>query len=377
MDVLAADGDAEVPDAGDIAITFVVTVPAGTPRFDSIDLTGNVAELGSWSGQGLVLTRNVSDGTYSATHTFVAGTDLEFKVTRASLETVEKALDGSELPNRTLHVDHTMRVDISVAAWRDRPMLTGNIESLGAFHSLFLADRPLWVYLPPTYEMDTSRRFPVLYMHDGQNLFDARTAFGGVEWGVDETAERLITAGSATPLIIVAIGNTASRMDEYTPSVDATVGGGGSADLYARLIVEELKPMIDARYRTLTDADHTGIAGSSLGGLVSMYFGLVRSSVFHRIGVVSPSVWWDNRAIVLRVSALPAMLPLTIWEDVGTAEGSGAATVADARMLRDALVARGWSLGGNLSYREYVGAMHNETAWAARSGDLLQYLFPP
>ena len=186
--------------------------------------------------------------------------------------------------------------------------------------------------------------------------------------GVDETAEQLITAGSATPVIIVAIGNTASRIDEYTPSVDATVGGGGSADLYARLIVEELKPMIDARYRTLTDADHTGVAGSSLGGLVSMHFGLVRSNVFHRIGVVSPSVWWRPHHCRSRECAAchaPAH-DLGGHRDrrrfgLGHRDCHGRAA-ASRRVDRQRVEPR------RTSYREYVGAMHNETAWAARFG---------
>ena len=108
-----------------------------------------------------------------------------------------------------------------------------------------------------------------------------------------------------------------------------------------------------------------------------MYFGLTQSDVFRRLGVVSPSVFWDNRDIVSRVQALPGKLPLRIWEDIGTEEGSDGETVDDARALRDALVAKGWTLGDDLAYLEVPGAQHNETYWAARIDRILEYLYPP
>jgi predicted alpha/beta superfamily hydrolase len=367
-------GDARTDDAGGPTVTFVVTVPAGTPRFDTVYVTGNVFVLGSWNPAGLALSRD-ADGRYRATQGFGPGEMLEFKLTRGSWETVEKASDGSEVANRTHQVTNSVTLEVEVARWADEPMVTGNVEDFGTFHSAFLVDRPVLVYLPPGYASDTTTRYPVLYLHDGQNLFDTRTAFGGVEWGVDETAEGLILAGQVAPVIIVAVGNTADRIDEYTPTYDSSVPGGGDADLYGRLLVEELKPAIDARYRTLTDAANTGLAGSSLGGLVSMYLGLKYPGTFTRLGVVSPSVWWDNLDIVTRVNALAAKPPLRIWEDIGTAEGSGTA-VTNARALRDALVAKGWVLGSDLSYHEIAGAAHNEAAWAARVGDILKYLFP-
>jgi predicted alpha/beta superfamily hydrolase len=235
--------------------------------------------------------------------------------------------------------------------------------------------RDLIVYLPPGYDTATSTRYPVLYMHDGQNLTDACTSFAG-EWHVDETAEQLINAGQAAPLIIVGVYNTSDRIADYTEAPDP-VDGGGNADAYGRFLVEIVKPLIDSTYRTITDASSTGVAGSSLGGLVSMYFGITRSSVFTRIGVISPSVWWDNRDIVARVTALTEKPPLHIWEDIGTAEDSDGETVADAQALRDALVAKGFAIGQDLSYYEDPGAMHNEAAWSRRFPAILKYLYPP
>src|SRR3954464_10805498 len=133
--------------------------------------------------------------------------------------------------------------------------------------------RDLVVYLPPDYEQSDGR-YPVLYLHDGQNLFDPETAYvKGMDWRVDETADELIREQRVEPLIIVGIYNTGEhRLDEYTPTPDKKLGGG-NADLYGRMLVEEIKPFIDGEYRTLTDPNCTGLGGSSLGGLVSVYLG--------------------------------------------------------------------------------------------------------
>jgi len=382
----APDAGSSAPDAGSTApdggpadgrveATFVVTVPAGTPRFDPICVAGSAAELDDWAACGLALTR-APDGRYSGTMRVAPGTGIQFKVTRGSWQTVEKAPDGSETANRTLVAQAGARAEVAVAAWADAPTITGNVESMGTFTSSHGGPRPVLVYLPPAYESEPSRRFPVLYMHDGQNLFDARTAFGGIEWGVDEAAERLTRDGLMAQVIVVAVGNTPDRIAEYTQTVDAEVGAGGGADAYARLLAEDLKPAVDARYRTLAGSETTGLAGSSLGGLVSMYLGLRRPETFRRIGVVSPSVWWDGRDIVARVQALAHKPPLRVWEDIGTAEADEE-TVADARALRDALVAKGWTEGDDLAYLEVPGARHNEAAWAARIDRILEFLYPP
>jgi len=255
--------------------------------------------------------------------------------------------------------------------------LTGDFRTHTKFHSKFLpTDRDLLVYLPPGYEKEKRRRYPVLYLHDGQNLFDGATSFiPGQEWRVDETAQALITSKAIEPLIIVGIYNTGKeRVEEYTPSADPKFKVGGKADLYGRLIVEELKPFVDSHYRTKRDASHTGLGGSSLGGLVTLYLGLRYQKVFGKLAVVSPSVWWDDKRIVRDVEALKSPTRARIWLDMGTDEGEFAAR--DARTLRDALVARGWRLERDMKYFEAVGAKHSETAWAERVEPMLKFLFP-
>ena len=255
--------------------------------------------------------------------------------------------------------------------------VTGRYERHTGFHSELMAkQRDVIVYLPPGYDAGQARRFPVLYLQDGQNLFDGTTAFiYGQHWRVGETADALINEHAVAPLIIVGIYNAGEkRIDEYTPTHDRRRQIGGQADLYGRFLVEELKPFIDGRYRTETDAANTGLGGSSLGGLVSLHLGIKHPHVFGKLAVLSPSLWWDRRVILGKVRHLEAKSELRIWIDVGTEEGDYA--VKDAAMLRDALVVRGWKLDVDLKYLEAVGAHHNELAWAERVGPVLRFLFP-
>lgn len=377
-DSAPADSADAPPDAGGPLVVFAVTVPANTPAGSAIHISGDLPELGAWDGIGLQLTA-LGDGRYGGSLSLPLGTHFEYKVTRGSWETVEKDANGGELPNRTHTVtQQSETLAITVATWRDLPPVPpepGGLDFIRGVSSAFLDhDRDIVVYLPPGYDADPDARYPVLYMHDGQNLMDPATSAFGVAWEVDDTAESLITQGRIAPLIIVGVYNSPARIDEYTPVVDPEYGGG-RADDYGRFLAEELKPDIDATYRTRPEASVTGLAGSSLGGLVSMYLGLERSQTFTRLGVVSPSVWWADRDIVERVNELPGKLPLKIWLDIGTAEGGGE-SVEDTRLLRDALVTKGWVLGDDLVYREYEGASHDEAAWAARVDDILEALYP-
>lgn len=257
--------------------------------------------------------------------------------------------------------------------------LTGHFQHLKGFQSRFLkSPRDIIIYLPPDYHTTHGRRYPVLYMNDGQNLFDAATAFLGKEWGLDETAERLIRAGEIQPIIIVGIYNTGlERVAEYTHVKDKR-GRGGRARAYGKLIVSELKPFIDHEYRTVPDAANTGIGGSSLGGLVSIYFGLEHPEIFGKLLVMSPSVWWANAAILKEVSRIRHKIRQKIWLDVGTQEDAKPEIcVAQVQALRDALVEKGWALGDELAYAEDEGAGHNEWAWGHRASAALKFLFPP
>jgi predicted alpha/beta superfamily hydrolase len=256
------------------------------------------------------------------------------------------------------------------------PTLTGEFRAHENFASTFLDNqRTIIVYLPPGYEREAARRYPALYLQDGQNVFDSATAFLGQEWQVDETAQELIAQGAIAPLIIVGVYNTGEqRIYEYTPTRDQRKQAGGKAALYGRFLVEEVKPFIDRRYRTLRGPEQTGLGGSSLGGLVTLHLGLKYPQVFSRLLVMSPSVWWDYGLILREVEALKAKPSTRIWLDMGTKEGQ--ISLAQTRLLRDALIRQGWRLKADLHYLEARGARHSESDWAKRVGPALQFLFP-
>jgi predicted alpha/beta superfamily hydrolase len=243
--------------------------------------------------------------------------------------------------------------------------------------SNFLPDsRDVTVYLPAGYDDELERRYPVLYLHDGQNLFDPESAFvPGNHWRVAETADAAIEAGAVEPLIIVGLHNTgARRLAEYTHSADKKLGGG-EADCYGLLLVEEMLPFINETFRTLRGPEHTGIGGSSLGGLVSLYLGLRYPEVFGRLAVMSPSIWWDRRSILKVLTGVGnSELRARIWLDAGDAEGPR--TQPDAELLAAQLVRQGWERERDLRYEWIPGGTHDERAWAERVGPMLRWLFP-
>jgi len=257
----------------------------------------------------------------------------------------------------------------------------GSLKSRLRLHPQFASQlmdekRDFVVYLPPQYEAEPDRRYPVLYLQDGQNLFDPDTSFiHGKYWRVGETADELIVSGAIEPLVIVGIYNTGRyRINEYTHVEDKCLGGG-RADAYGQMLVEELKPLVDHHYRTLPGIENCGLGGSSLGGLVSMYLALRYRWVFGKLAAMSPSVWWRNRAILKTVAQIKQKPELRIWLDIGTQESPRA--LPDVWALKTALVKQGWKLGEDLCYTEVEGGHHDEVAWAQRVAPMLKFLFPP
>jgi predicted alpha/beta superfamily hydrolase len=259
--------------------------------------------------------------------------------------------------------------------------LTGNIKWHRQFPSKILGNRrDVLVYLPRGYSRFPRKRYPVLYLQDGQNVFDAASSFAGVEWGTDETAQRLIGQNLIQPLIIVAIANAGDdRIHEYAPTpglIDSKAKrktrSKGLGRKYGRFLLDELKPYIDKRYRTKPEAESTGLGGSSLGALLSLSLGLWFPKAFTRLIAMSPSVWWDNCVIYKMVDQLDRKLPLKVWLDTGTAEPGW----ENARGLVDRLIKKGWRLNDDLAYVEVPGAEHSEAAWAIRVEPALRFLFP-
>jgi enterochelin esterase-like enzyme len=247
------------------------------------------------------------------------------------------------------------------------------------FHSLRLGEnRTVVVYLPPGYRRDTRRLYPLLLLHDGQNVFDGSASYTpGEYWRVRESADQLIGGRRIEPLVIAAVYHGgAQRVYEYTPARSGKLGGGGLA-LHARMVVEELLPFLRARYRLAPQARHTGLGGSSLGGLATLWIGLEHPESFGKLAVMSPSAWWGGRQIVKKVQAIQDPRRPRLWLDVGTEEGTAPfAALRDVRLLKATLVTKGWREDANLRYLEAEGAGHCERAWAGRVPAMLKFLYP-
>jgi len=247
-----------------------------------------------------------------------------------------------------------------------------------AFKSAYLPnDRNVIVYVPPGYDEAPERTYPILYLHDGQNLFDGRTSYvKDRTWMVLDHADGGIEAGEVEPLVIVGIYNTGDRrLAEYTHEYNWQMGGG-EADKYGHLLTRELMPWIAQRYRVRTDRQSTGMGGSSLGGLVSLYLGLRHPDVFGRLAILSPSVWWNHKSILGYLNEHSPQLweRPKVWLDVGEREGQR--TLRDVEHLARRLKANGWRPGETMHFEKVREGTHDEASWAGRVRPMLRFLFP-
>jgi predicted alpha/beta superfamily hydrolase len=267
----------------------------------------------------------------------------------------------------------------------DQHTVTGDLRLARSVHSPQLDNqRDLLVWLPPGYE-NSNQHYPVIYMHDGQNLFDRFTSYSG-EWEVDETMTRLSAEG--LPAIIVGLPNmNTNRVYEYTPYPEQINGQThqGRGDLYVRFLTETVKPLIDSAFRTRPEVAATGIAGSSMGGLISLYAMLSQPSVFGFCGAFSTAYWFGQMGL-LDTIAEKASGGGHIYLDVGGKEGptldywlspseaNNGYYLDGVRALRDALIGKGYREGANLMYVEDPAGPHREPAWAARLPAAFRYL---
>jgi predicted alpha/beta superfamily hydrolase len=356
-------------------VEFVVWVPEITPPEMPVFLAGDGPAFGEWSARGVALELS-DDGTRRARLDLPLGYCGRFLVTLGSWRDAESDGRGFEMPTRELHVTGRGSVEASVRGWG-----RNSVHYHHDFTSQFIPHpRTVSVWLPPGYDLDSERRFPVLYMHDGQNLFDAETAFAGNPWRADEVAEREVRAGRVQPFIIVGVANTVDRIREYGPRQPGLDQAEDWSRDYGRFLVEEVKPFIDASYRTLPNARNTGVGGSSMGGLISLHLCQWYPDVFERCAALSPSLWWDREYFLRSASESPEWLKrCRVWVDMGTREGAieaGMRAMARrVRRLEEIFMRRGLHEGEQFHFEEVEGGMHNETAWGGRFDRVLRFLF--
>lgn len=353
----------------------VVEVPANTPAGDAIYVAGNFQ---GWNpgDENYKLTHH-ADGSWQITLSLSPG-ELKFKFTRGSWQSVEGNANGGFLPDRTyVYQGGSELLELVILSWED----LGGANSTAASNVSILQEdfympqlnryRRIWIYLPPDYEDNIEKYYRVLYMHDGQNVFDAATSFAG-EWEVDESLNELFLNGDEG-CIVVAIDNGADlRINEYSPWYNPTYQAGGEGEAYVDFIVQTLKPYIDTHYRTRPEGEHTGIMGSSLGGLISHYAMVKYPGVFGKVGVFSPAYWF-NPAIFDFTAQNPVAEGTRIYLLAGQLEGNGS-VVNDVNQMKSVLLQGGFPTE-NLAVKIDADGEHKEWYWAREFAAAYLWLF--
>jgi predicted alpha/beta superfamily hydrolase len=363
-----------------IPVEFEVTPPPETPPDQFVYLSGSEPALGNWEAAGVRLDRG-DDGKYRGKVEITSGIEYAFKLTRGTWSTVEKGPNGEEIPDRTLRCDAPQKVAVTVASWVDggkaiptRVSLSGDIRLHKKFQSSILNnERTLVVYVPPGYDQSGEQRYPVLYMQDGQNLFDEQTSYAGVEWRLDEAAQRLIGDQQIRPVIIVGIYNTPDRTPEFTPPP------AGRADKYADFIVEEVKPFIDKVYRTQPDRGNTAIGGSSMGGMVSLWTAKEHPQTFSHVAVLTPFLRVEGKPLTDLLGSDASWLKgMRVWIDMSPSPKKyypGDDPTGDARAFVKVLDGAGLKKDVDYKYVELDEGEHTEASWQTRADQVLMFLY--
>jgi predicted alpha/beta superfamily hydrolase len=373
-------------------VTIRALVPEST---GTVYLAGSLPELGPWRPDGLALTGEGRDRTVQVTAP--SGTVLDYKFTLGSWDR-EALGPGGGIPtnHRLIIVPQGQAVHEIGAFTKDPREYIADWEGSGVRGRLvywtdvasahLTLPRHVAIWLPPGYDEASSTRYPVLYMSDGQNLFDPRIARTGVDWGVDEAVVRLVERGATPPIIVVGVWNSAAHGPEYSP--------WHGAPGYARFLIEELMPRVNAEFRTLTGPASTAVMGSSMGGLLSFYLVTHHPDVFGACGCVSTHFPLSEAMVAQYFPGAPTATPpdstpyitrdiergfrvpagARFWLDYGS-EGLDASYGPTHEAVRAWLLAQGLVEDRDFVIRRYEGATHNEASWRARLEDPLTFLF--
>jgi predicted alpha/beta superfamily hydrolase len=346
---------------------IVERIPSNTPLKDTIFIAGN---FNNWNpGNPAFALKKGDDGRYTI---LIAAQpqNLEFKFTRGSWQKVEGNEQGRFRPNRTAD-RNTASLTTTILSWEDLGSTQGSTASSNVsilspnfFMPQLSRQRRIWLYLPPSYRQ-SQKSYPVLYMHDGQNLFDALTAFAG-EWGVDESLD-----ASGPEIIVVGIDNGSNnRLAEYSPWSNNRYGGG-EGDMYLNFIVNTLKPYVDSNFRTLPQREYTAIMGSSLGGLISHYASMKHESVFARVGIFSPAFWFNPEIYVYSDTATKKF-ESRLYFLCGLQEDQS--MEPNMKAMYDTLLSKGFQ-EKELFYRTVANGTHSEAFWRKEFPAAIKWMY--
>jgi predicted alpha/beta superfamily hydrolase len=353
----------------------LTTVPTNTPTADFIYMAGSI---NTWDPAAPAYKLTKIGNTWQIVLNPPTGLQ-EFKFTRGSWPTVEGNASGGFLPNRTYTYSGGLdTLNLTIASWEDLGgSNTGTTEeNVQIYDTDFWMpqlnrNRRIWVYLPPDYAT-TTKNYPVLYMQDGQNVFDAATSFSG-EWEVDETLNDLHATGDYG-CIVVAIDNGGSlRLDEYSPWLNTNYNEGGEGDEYVDFIVQTLKPHIDSTFRTLPSREYTGVMGSSLGALISHHAATKYQDVFSKVGDFS-SAFWFNPQIYDFTDSEGKQANMKYYLLVGGNEEASDEVVDQTVEMYDLLGDQGFT-NSERNYQYRANGTHSESFWKQEFGDAYEWLF--
>ena len=349
-----------------IRVTFILTSP-DLPSDTPVYITGSVEQLGSWNPSRVKMDAQ-GNHTWTKEISINSPLSIEYKYTLGTWEREGATANGSPLSNFAVNASQDKTVRDTVLFWSKGPrqrinhgQITGTVRYHRGLKGEGLQDRDVIVWLPPGYEADKTRRYPVLYMHDGQNIFDPVTSAFGVDWSIDETADELIKKKSIEPLIVVGIYNTSDRMKEYTP--------GDKGTSYMNFVVGVVKPLIDATYRTKPDRKNTIAGGSSAGGIISFMLVWEHSDIFSKAICMSPAFkslspdGWDYTQTVRSSKGPPK--PIFLYIDNGGIGLDSQLQPGIDDMLA-ALKSKGYRDGKDFIFIKDLTAKHSESDWAKR-----------
>ncbi|MBU2505247.1 MAG: histidine kinase [Bacteroidetes bacterium] len=354
-----------------ISVTVISNSAADSQK---VFITGSHPYLGNWNPSEIELNK-IDDSTFQKSFAFSGGEILEFKFTKGSWQK-EALTEKGEVPgNYVVNVKGDSSLVFKIKFWRNelsvinsfKGQITGSVKYHKNIEGEGILPRDVIVWLPPDYNENSQKRFPVLYMHDGQNIVDPSTSYFGVDWQIDEIADSLIRKGEIESIIIVGINNTNERGEDYSPSPNG--------EAYMKLITEKIKPMIDANYRTLPDRKNTAVGGSSMGGIISLMMVWEYTHVFSKAICMSPAFKIGNIDYVRAVNEYSDdKKVILIYIDNGGIGLEERLQPGIDDMLKT-LKEKGFEYEKDLFWILDKEAEHNEAAWAKRIPTALKILF--